>query len=95
MVRTFTLRDLGDLLSNLSVDDLVAAPDEHTNWVRQVATTASRRRGTVPARQQGIDVTDPIGGPPSRFVLMAAEVDAALSPIVAALLHPAPRATGG
>jgi protein-tyrosine phosphatase len=95
MVRTFTLRDLGDLLSNLSVDDLAAAPDEHTNWVRQVAATASRRRGTVPARQQGIDVTDPIGGPPSRFVLMAAEVDAALSPIVAALLHPAPRATGG
>ena len=78
MARTFTLRDLGDLLSNLSADDLAAAPDEHTNWVRQVAATASRRRGLVPARQQGIDVTDPIGGPPSRFVLMAAEVDAAL-----------------
>lgn len=85
MARTFTLRDLGDLLSNLSVDELATAPDEATNWVRQVAATASRRRGLVPARQQGIDVTDPIGGPPSRFVLMAAEVDAALVPIVAAL----------
>jgi protein-tyrosine phosphatase len=85
MARTFTLRDLGDLLSNLSVNELAPAPDEATNWVRQVAATASRRRGLVPARQQDIDVTDPIGGPPSRFVLMAAEVDAALVPIVAAL----------
>jgi len=85
MGRTFTLRDLGDLLSNLSLDELAAAPDEPTSWVRQVAATASRRRGLVPARQQGIDVTDPIGGQPSRFVLMAAEVDAALVPIVAAL----------
>jgi protein-tyrosine phosphatase len=85
MARTFTLRDLGDLLSSLSVDDLAAASDEPTNGVRHVAATASRRRGLVPARQQDIDVTDPIGGPPSRFVLMAAEVDAALVPIVAAL----------
>ena len=66
MARTFTLRDLGDLLSNLSADELVTAPDE-PSWVRQVAATASRRRGLVTARQQGIDVTDPIGGPPSRF----------------------------
>ena len=60
-------------------------PPSEPTWVRQVAATASRRRGLVPARQQGVDVTDPIGGPPSRFAQMAAEVDAALVPVVRAL----------
>jgi protein-tyrosine phosphatase len=94
MARTFTLRDLGDLLSNLSVDDS-AVTDVDARWVRQVATTASRRRGLVPARQHGIDVTDPIGGPPSRFMLMADEIDDALAPIAAALRRGPLPATDG
>ena len=94
MARTFTLRDLGDLLSNLSVDEGVVS-DVDASWVRQVATTASRRRGLVPARQDGIDVTDPIGGPPSRFMLMATEIDDALAPIAAALRRGPLPATDG
>ena len=84
MGRMFTLRDLADLLSEATADDLAANAGEAT-WVRQVAVTASRRRGVVPARQEGVDVTDPIGGPPSLFARMAAEVDDALAPVVRAL----------
>ena len=82
--RTFTLRDLADLLAGATADDLAASAEEPT-WVRQVAATASRRRGLVTARQEGVDVTDPIGGPPSRFAQMAAEVDLALTPVVRTL----------
>lgn len=84
MGRIFTLRDLADLLTGVTVDDLAASAGEAT-WVRQVAVTASRRRGLVPARQEGVDVTDPIGGPPSMFARMAEEVDDALVPVVRAL----------
>jgi low molecular weight protein-tyrosine phosphatase len=84
MGRTFTLRDLADLLSEATADDLAANAGEAT-WVRQVAVTASRRRGLVPARQEGVDIADPIGGPPSLFTRMAAEVDDALAPVVRAL----------
>jgi protein-tyrosine phosphatase len=84
MGRMFTLRDLADLLSEATPDDLAANAGEAT-WVRQVAVTASRRRGVVPARQEGVDITDPIGGPPSLFARMAAEVDDALAPVVRAL----------
>ena len=57
------------------------------------AATASGRRASVPARQHGVDVTDPIGGPPTSFAQMAAEVDDALVPVVRVLRqvprHPA------
>jgi protein-tyrosine phosphatase len=87
LARTFTLRDLADLLSEVSADELAdaARTDDSDSWVRRVSATASRRRGLVPARQQGVDVTDPIGGPPSLFARMAAEVDDALPPVVRAL----------
>ena len=84
MGRTFTLRDLADLLSGVTAADIDAGRRRRP-WVRQVADAASRRRGAVPARQDGVDVTDPIGGPPSRFAQMAAEVDDALAPVVRAL----------
>lgn len=84
MGRTFTLRDLADLLAGAGADDL---DDDafHGNAVRRVAATASRRRGLVGARQHGVDVTDPIGGPPQLFARMAGEVDDALEPVVRAL----------
>lgn len=85
MARTFTLRDLADLLSGLTDDDAAESADGDPSWVREVATMASRRRALVPARQQGIDVTDPIGGPPTLFAQMAGEVDDALVPVVLAL----------
>jgi hypothetical protein len=53
--------------------------------VGQVVDMASRRRALVPARQHDVDVTDPIGGPSSMFAQMAAEVDAALVPVVQVL----------
>ena len=47
------------------------------------------------ARQSGVDITDPIGGPRSAFRQMAHEVDGALVPIVRALrdLPGSPRST--
>jgi protein-tyrosine phosphatase len=84
MRRTFTLRDLADLLSGVSAGEL-GTPASDASWVQHVAETASRRRAEVPARQHGVDVTDPIGGPPSVFAQMAAEVDDSLVPVVRAL----------
>lgn len=82
--RAFTLRDLADLLDGIGPDELADAAGVGT-WVRQVGAASSGRRGRVPARQKGVDVTDPIGGPPSVFAQMAAEVDDSLVPIVRAL----------
>ena len=81
---TFTLRDLADLLDGVTAEELSVTPAE-SSWGRQVALAAASRRGLVPARQKGIDITDPIGGPQSLFDQMAVEVDDALRPIVAAL----------
>jgi protein-tyrosine phosphatase len=85
--RTFTLRDLGDLLSGASGDQLGNAASEGRSFVGVVADLASRRRALVPARQHGVDITDPIGGPPSGFAQMAAEADDALAPVVRVLLR--------
>lgn len=82
--RVLTLRDLSDLLEEADLED-VPIPDPAITWVRQVVDLAAARRGLVPARQDAVDVTDPIGGPPERFAQMAAEVDAALPAVVAAL----------
>ncbi len=93
MARTVTLRDLADLLSELPADELEAAAGG-ISWVRQVGAAASRRRGSVPARQDGVDIVDPIGGPSSLFVQMAAEADDALLPVVH-VLRQAPTARIG
>ena len=82
--RIFTLRDLGDLLHGIRAEELHAVPHEEV-WVRQVGSAAASRRGMVPARQTDVDITDPIGQSLSVFEQMAAEVDAALTPVVAAL----------
>lgn len=92
MSRTFTLRDLADLLSGVIAAE-IGDPAPGTTWVRHVADTALRRRALVPARQHGVDLLDPIGGPPSLFAEMAAEVDAALVPLVQVLLRN-PKVTG-
>ena len=63
MARTFALRDLADLLSGVTAEQ-PAPTESDVPWVRQVAQTASGRRALVPARQHGVDVTDPVGGPP-------------------------------
>ena len=85
------------LVDGLTVVDPDADPlaDLDASWVRQVAAAAARRRGSIVARQSGVDITDPIGGPPSAFGQMANEVDAALVPIVRALrdLPGSPRST--
>lgn len=86
--KAMTLRDLADLLEGLTPADVVAA-GVAGSWVRQVATVAASRRGVVPARQEGVDITDPIGRPSSAFERMAAEVEDALGPVVA-LLRGAP-----
>jgi hypothetical protein len=41
----------------------------------------------VPARQHGVDVTDPVGAAAPVFAQMAAEIDDALAPVVQALLR--------
>lgn len=82
--RTLTLRDLADLLGGVTPADVAAAGHPGT-WVRQVAAVAVSRRGTVPARQEGVDVTDPIGRPPAVFRQMADEVDDALRTVVPVL----------
>ena len=96
--RVFTVSDFADLVDGLTVVDPDADPlaDVDASWVRQVAAAAARRRGSIVARQSGVDITDPIGGPPSAFGQMADEVDAALVPIVRALrdLPGSPRSTG-
>jgi len=96
--RVFTVSDFADLVDGLTVVDPDADPlaDVDASWVRQVAAAAARRRGSIVARQSGVDITDPIGGPPSAFGQMAQEVDAALVPIVRALrdLPGSPRSTG-
>jgi protein-tyrosine phosphatase len=95
--RVFTVSDFADLVDGLTVVDPDADPlaDLDASWVRQVAAAAARRRGSIVARQSGVDITDPIGGPPSAFGQMANEVDAALVPIVRALrdLPGSPRST--
>ncbi|MBD3782267.1 MAG: low molecular weight phosphatase family protein [Micrococcales bacterium] len=84
--RTLTLRDLADLLYGLSAEELRAIPPAPgVSWVRHVVDVAQTRRGTVPARQDGVDVHDPIGEGPASFDLMARQVDDAIRPVVAAL----------
>ena len=76
-----TLRDLADLLTGVDAADVAAAGLEGT-WVTQTAAFAASRRGRVPARQDGVDITDPIGRPRGVFEQMAAEVEDALRPVV-------------
>jgi protein-tyrosine phosphatase len=85
--RVFTVRDFADLVGGLTAVDLESDPlgDRDASWVRHVAAAGARRRGSIVARQSGVDITDPIGGPPSDFRQMAQEIDAALVPIVRAL----------
>jgi len=82
--RVMTLRDLADLLEGADLNRFVPL-DPEAPWVRQVVDAASMRRGLVPARQDAVDITDPIGGPRELFARMAAEVDAALPAVVGAL----------
>ncbi|MGG5260593.1 low molecular weight phosphatase family protein [Phycicoccus avicenniae] len=82
--RTLTLRDLADLLEGVGPEDLSPEPTDRS-WVRHVVDVATARRGLVPARQEGVDITDPIGHGPAVFEQMAAEIDAAIVPVVAAL----------
>ncbi|QKE85627.1 low molecular weight phosphatase family protein [Arthrobacter sp. NEB 688] len=84
--RTITLRDLADLLDGVAPADLLQPPPaDGASWVRHVADRALLRRGTVPARQDGVDVHDPIGEGAEGFALMARQIDDALGPVVAAL----------
>ena len=82
--RTLTLTDLADLLDGVTPADVEAAQVPGT-WVRQVASVAVSRRGLVAARQEDVDVTDPIGQGPAVFARMAGEVEAALARIVPVL----------
>jgi protein-tyrosine phosphatase len=82
--RAMTLNDLADLLEGVNPAE-VATAGEEGSWVRQVAAVAASRRGLVPARQDGVDVTDPIGQGPSVFGRMADEVEHALRVVVPVL----------
>ncbi|MBM6401102.1 low molecular weight phosphatase family protein [Phycicoccus sonneratiae] len=83
--RAMTLRDLADLLDGVTPRELADGYHGESTWVRHVVDVAASRRGLVPARQDGVDVTDPIGRGPEVFDRMAAEIDGALVPVVAAL----------
>ena len=85
--RVLTLRDLADLLEEVTVED-VAANGSDGSWVRRVVATAASRRALVPARQEDVDITDPVGRPPEVFSRMAAEVEAAIRPVVSVLRTP-------
>ena len=82
--RAMALRDVADLLAGVGPADVVAAGGEGT-WVAQVTALAASRRGRVPARQEGVDITDPFGRPRTTFEQMAVEVEAALRPVVTVL----------
>ncbi len=75
--KAVTLRDLADLLEGITSAD-IRARGEPGSWVTQVLSAALARRAIVPARQEQIDIFDPIGQPQSGFRRMAAEVDDAL-----------------
>ena len=83
--RTFTLRDLADLLSGVTDERFPGAARSDISWVRKVAETPPAAVRWCPRGSTGVDITDPIGGPPSLFARMAAEVDDALVPVVLAL----------
>jgi len=82
--KAVTLRDLADLLEGVTSAD-IAARDEPGSWVTQVLTGALARRAIVPARQEHVDIFDPIGQPDSAFMRMAAEVDDALRIVIPVL----------
>ena len=84
MRTALTLRDLADLLAGVTPAD-VRSRDLPGSWVAQVVSTARARRALVPARQDGVDVSDPIGLPQAAFVRMANEVELALAVIVPVL----------
>jgi protein-tyrosine phosphatase len=86
--RILTLNDLADLLRGVTPGDVASLGGSGT-WVRQVVAAAMARREVVPARQDGVDITDPIGGPPPLFEQMAREVEAALPAIATVLRGPA------
>jgi protein-tyrosine phosphatase len=86
--RIVTLRDLADLLEGVSVADILSRSTEES-WVARVLKSAQARRAVVPARQTGVDITDPIGQPPHVFERMASEVEDALDVIVPVLRGPA------
>jgi protein-tyrosine phosphatase len=87
--KAITLRDLADLLEGTTSAD-VHARGEPGTWVSQVLKAALARRALVPARQENIDIVDPIGRPQSVFRQMAAEVDDALR-ILIPVLRDVPR----
>ena len=87
--RVQTLRDLADLLEGVTPGDVVSLGGRG-DWVRQVVAAAVARRALVPARQETVDITDPIGASPDVFARMATEVEAALKPVVGVLRGPHP-----
>ena len=93
MGRTFTLRDLADLLSGVTAAELDAAAGG-APWVRQVADAASRRRGWCLRDRTGSTSPTRSGGRRAVFARMAAEVDDALVPVVRALRRAADACTG-
>ena len=64
------------------------------SWVSQVVAVASSRRPIVVARQEGVDLVDPIGQPSRVFRRMADEAEDALRVIVP-VLSAVPAQTGG
>jgi len=91
--KAMTLRDLADLLHGVSPQDVVAA-GAPGSWVGQVVAVASSRRPVVVARQEGVDLIDPIGQPSRVFRRMADEAEDALRVIVP-VLSAVPAQTGG
>lgn len=85
--KIITLSDLADLLDGVSAEDVAGRHGTGT-WVAQVVSAALARRALVPARQDGVDITDPIGQSRSVFERMAREIESALQVIVPVLRGP-------
>lgn len=84
MRKAMTLRDLADLLAGVTSAQ-ICARQASGSWVAQVVDMAQSRRALVPARQEGVDITDPFGLQRAAFERMAAEVEAALQVVVPVL----------
>lgn len=82
--KAMTLRDLADLLDGVTAKD-VADAGVPGSWVSQVVAVAASRRPLVAARQDGVDLTDPIGQPSRVFRRMSDDVEDALRVIVPVL----------
>lgn len=80
----FALLDLGDLLSEVPLAEVAAAPG-HTRAAKVAATAASRRMEVTPRSQEAAAIADPFRRGESLYDDMVRDVASALPAVVRAL----------